>query len=328
MIGRQISRPLLHISMGDGEGTMKNRVKMLVCDPIHPEGIAKLKNAGFSVDVKPTITVDELMKTVSDYHVLIVRGRTKITEDILKAGKLLKFVGRAGAGLDNIDVEAAQKLGVKILNTPEAASEAVAELTLGFLLSLARDIPKADRTMKDKKWIKQELMGWELRGKTLGAIGLGNVGECVARLTRAIGMKILVTKRTPPDPAILRELDAEFVPLKELLHRSDVVTVHVPYTVDTHHMMGEKEFADMKKGAYLVNTSRGPIVDGKALLKALQSGKLAGAALDVFEVEPPTDWALIQLPNVICTPHIGAQTEEAQKQASMLLAERIISLLQ
>lgn len=307
---------------------MRNLIRLLVCDPIHPEGIAKLKKAGFAVDAKPTITVDELMKTVSDYHALIVRSRTKITQDILKAGKLLKVVGRAGAGLDNIDLEAAQKLGVKVLNAPEAASEAVAELTLGFLLSLARNIPKADRAMKDEKWIKHDLTGWELRGKTFGTIGLGNIGERVARLTKALGMKILITKRTPPDPAILRELDAEFVPLEESLRRSDVVTIHVPYTAETHHMVSEREFKAMKKGAYVINTSRGAIVDEKALLKALQSGKLGGAALDVFEVEPPTDWALMQLPNVVCTPHIGAQTEEAQKQASVLLAERIISFLQ
>jgi D-3-phosphoglycerate dehydrogenase len=307
---------------------MRNRVRVLVCDPIHPEGIEKLKKAGVAVDVKPMITADELTKIVSDYHVLIVRSRTKITKDILKAGRLLKVVGRAGAGLDNIDVEAAKKLGVNVLNAPEAASEAVAELTLGFLLSLARNIPKADRAMKDKKWIKHDLTGWELRGKTLGTIGLGNIGERVARLTKALGMKILITKRTPPDPAILRELDAEFMPLEELLHRSDVVTIHVPYTAETHHMIGDREFTDMKRGAYLVNTSRGAIVDEKALLKALQSGRLAGAALDVFEVEPLTDWALMQLPNVVCTPHIGAQTEEAQKQASALLAERIISFLQ
>jgi len=310
------------------KGSMRNRVRVLVCDPIHPEGIEKLKKAGFAVDVKPAITADELMKIVSDYHVLIVRSRTRITKDVLKAGRLLKVVCRAGAGLDNIDVEAARKLGVNVLNASEAASEAVAELTLGFLLSLARNIPKADKAMKDEKWIKHDLMGWELRGKTLGTIGLGNIGERVARLARAIGMQILITKRTPPDPAILRELDAEFVPLEELLRRSDVVTIHIPYTAETHHMIGEREFTDMKRGAYLVNTSRGAIVDEKPLLKALQSGRLAGAALDVFEVEPLTDWALVQLPNVVCTPHIGAQTEEAQKQASALLAERIISFLQ
>ncbi len=304
---------------------MRNQIRVLVCDPVDSEGLTKLQNAGFAVDFKPTITIDELMKIVPDYHVLIVRSRTKITNEILRTGKLLRVVGRAGAGLDNIDVESAQKLGVNVLNTPEAASEAVAELALGFFLSLARNIPRADKAMKDKAWIKHDLMGWELRGKTLGTIGLGNIGERVARLAQAVGMKILITKRTPPDPAILRELDAEFLPLQELLRRSDIVTIHVPYTAETRHMMREKEFADMKKGACLVNTSRGAIVDEKALLKALRSGNLAGAALDVFEVEPPTDWTLAQLPNVVCTPHIGAQTEEGQKQASVLLAERIIS---
>jgi D-3-phosphoglycerate dehydrogenase len=309
----------------DGEGIMRNQVRVLVCDPINPSGLAKLRNADFRVDVKPTITVDELMKIVSDYHVLIVRSRTKITNDILGAGKQLKIVGRAGAGLDNIDVESAQKLGVKVLNTPEAASEAVAELAIGLFLSLARSIPRADKNMKDKEWTKHDLMGWELRGKTLGTIGLGNIGERVARLAKAIGMKVLITKRTPPDPAVLRELDGEFVPLRKLLRRSDIVTIHVPYTAETRHMISEKEFTDMKKGAYLVNTSRGAIVDEEALLEALRSGKLAGAALDVFEAEPPTDWTLAQLPNVICTPHIGAQTREGQEQASVLLAERIIS---
>jgi len=307
---------------------MRNRVKVLVCDPIHSEGLAKLQKAGFTVDDKPTITADELMKTVSDYHVLIVRSRTKITKDVLEAGKSLRVVGRAGAGLDNIDAESAQRMGVKVLNTPEAAAEAVTEMTLGFLLSLARRIPLADRTMKDRKWIKHDLIGWELRGKTLGTIGLGNIGERVARLAKAFGMKILVTKRTPLEPAILNELGAEFVSLGELLRRSDVITIHVPYTPNTRHMIGEKEFSDMREGAYVINTSRGAIIDERALLKALQSGKLGGAALDVFEVEPPTDWTLVQLPNVVCTPHIGAQTEEAQKEASVLLAERIISFLQ
>jgi len=303
-------------------------MKVLVCDPIHSEGLAKLQKAGFTVDYRPTITADELMKTVSDYHVLIVRSRTKITKDVLEAGKSLRVVGRAGAGLDNIDAELARKVGVKVLNTPEAAAEAVAEMTLGFLLSLARRIPLADRAMKDRKWIKHDLMGWELHGKTLGTIGLGNIGERVARLAKAFGMKILVTKRTPPEPVILNELGAEFVPLGELLRRSDVITIHVPYTPETHHMIGEKEFSDMRKGAYVINTSRGAIIDERALLKAHQSGKLGGAALDVFEVEPPIDWTLVQLPNVVCTPHIGAQTEEAQKEASVLLAERIISFFQ
>jgi len=304
---------------------LKSSLKILVCDPTDAEGIQKLQKAGFTVDVKPTIAQDELKKTVSNYDVLIVRSRTKVTREVIETGSRLKAVGRAGAGLDNIDVESAQEKRLKILNTPEALAEATAELTMGLMLSLARNIPHADQAMKEKKWIKKELMGWELRGKTLGTIGLGNVGRCVARLAKAFGMKILITKRTPPDPALLRELEAEFVPLRDLLTRSDIVTIHIPHNPQTHHMISEKELSSMKKGAYIINTSRGAIIDEKALLRALQLGRLGGAALDVFEAEPPTDYTLMRLPNVVCTPHIGAQTEEAQKAASVLLAEKIIS---
>ncbi len=306
---------------------MKPRLKILVCDSIDNEGLHKLEKAGFTVDVKPAITAEELKKTVPNYDVLIVRSRTKVGKDILEAGTHLKAVGRAGAGLDNVDVEAAQKKGLKVLNTPEAPAEAVAELTLGLLLSLARNIPHADQAAKETRWIKKELMGWELRGKTLGTVGLGNIGERVARLAKGFGMNILIAKRSPPDPALLKELAAEFVPLHDLLVRSDVVTIHVPYTPQTHHMVGETELNLMKKGAYIINTARGAIIDEKRLLTALQCGRLGGAALDVFEAEPPVDWALMQLPNVICTPHIGAQTKEAQKTASMLLAEKIIHSL-
>jgi D-3-phosphoglycerate dehydrogenase len=179
--------------------------------------------------------------------------------------------------------------------------------------------------MKDQKWTKNELIGRELKGKTLGVIGLGNIGERVARLGRAFGMRILVHKRTFPDPALMKELEAEFVPLHNLLANSDVVTIHVPYTPQTHHMIGERELSLMRNGAYLVNTSRGAIVEQEALLKALKSGKLGGVALDVYETEPPVDWTLMRLPSIVCTPHIGAQTAEAQKAASVLLAEKIIS---
>lgn len=306
---------------------MKPRLKILVCDSIDNEGLHKLEKAGFTVDVNPAITAEELKKTVPTYDVLIVRSRTKVGKDILEAGTHLKAVGRAGAGLDNVDVEAAQKKGLKVLNTPEAPAEAVAELTLGLLLSLARNIPHADQAAKESRWIKKELMGWELRGKTLGTVGLGNIGERVARLAKGFGMNILIAKRSPPDPALLKELAAEFVPLHDLLIRSDVVTIHVPYTPQTHHMVGETELNLMKKGGYIINTARGAIIDEKRLLTALQCGRLGGAALDVFEAEPPVDWALMQLPNVICTPHIGAQTKEAQKTASMLLAEKIIHSL-
>jgi D-3-phosphoglycerate dehydrogenase len=306
---------------------LKSKVKVLVCDPIHREGIDKLEEAGFEVDINPTISHEQLKKVVSEYDALIVRSRTKITEEIIEAGKRLKIIGRAGVGLDNIDTETAEERGITVLNTPEAPAEAVAELTMGLILSLARNIPLADITMKKGKWTKKKLRGWQLRGKTLGTIGLGNVGLNVARLARAFGMKILITKRTPPAPEVLSELDGEFIPLKEMLPRSDVVTIHVPLTPQTHHMIGEEQIRLMKKGAYLINTSRGAVVDEEALLKALESEKLAGAALDVYEEEPPKDSPLIRMPNVVCTPHIGAQTEEAQKTAATLIAEKMIDPL-
>jgi D-3-phosphoglycerate dehydrogenase len=304
----------------------QQKIKVLVCDPVHEDGIKRLEKASFEVDVKPGITSEELRRAVSNYNVLIVRGRTKVTRDIIEAGKELKVIGRAGAGIDNIDVEAAEEKGVKVVNTPEAPAEAVAELTIGLMLSLARNIPLADRSMKEQKWIKKALMGWELKDKTLGTIGLGNIGGRVARLAKAFDMKILITKRTPPDPKLLKELEADFIPLHELLRRSDIVTIHVPHTPQIHHMIGEKEIQLMKKGAFLINTSRGAIVDEKALIKALKSGKLGGAALDVYEVEPPDNWTLMRLPNVVCTPHIGAQTREAQRAASDLIAEKIINI--
>ena len=225
---------------------MKSKAKILVCDSIHEDGIKKLKKAGFEVEVNPTISAEQLKNVATDYDALIVRSRTQVTEEIIQAGKNLKAIGRAGAGLDNIDVASAENKGILVLNTPEAPAEAVAELTIGLMLSLVRNIPLADRTIKEGKWLKRELMGWELKDKILGTIGLGNIGEKVAKIAKALGMKILISKRTPPAPELLRELDAKFVPLNDLLQRSDIVTIHVPLTHQTDHMIGEKEIALMK----------------------------------------------------------------------------------
>jgi len=213
------------------------------------------------------------------------------------------------------------------LNTPEALAVAVAELTIGLVISLARSIPLADRTLKDGKWIKKKLVGWQLEGKTLGTIGLGKVGERVARIAKAFGMNILITDIIPLSPELLKELETEVIPLGELLQRSDVISLHVPLTSRTYHMIGSEEFQLMKKGAILVNTSRGAVVDEKALLTALKSGKIGGAALDVYEVEPPRDLELIRLPNAVCTAHIGAQTKEAQNMAAIMIAEKVINSL-
>ena len=307
---------------------MTSKGKVLVCDPIHGDGIEELRKAGFEVDVNPTISPEQLRKVVSTYDVLIVRSRTAVTEKIIEAGRRLKVIGRAGKGVDNIASVAAKKRGIVVLNTQEAPSNAAAELTIGLIISLARSIPQANQSMKEGKWIKKQLMGWELMDKTLGIVGLGNVGGRVARIAKAFGMKILVTKRTPPDPQLLQELEAEFMSLKELLRRSDVVTLHVPLTIDTRFLIRAEEIRLMKKGAFLINTARGEIVDEQALLDALKSERLGGAALDAYQTEPPENRTLISLSNVICTPHIGAQTEQAQRTVAVTIAKKIIDFLQ
>jgi D-3-phosphoglycerate dehydrogenase len=304
--------------------------RVLICDPIDSEGIEKLEHAGIKVDVDTTITPSRLIHVVPNYDALVVRSQTKVTREVLEAGIKLKAIGRAGVGLDNIDVNTAQQRAIHVLNTPEAPAYAVAELTIGLILSLARNIPLADKTMKEGRWVKKELIGWQLRGKTLGLLGLGNIGEKVARIAKGFGMNILIMKRTPPPTPLQQELKAEYIPPTKqatFLQKSDIITIHVPLTPQTHKMIGKKEIDLMKDGAILINTSRGGIVDEQALLEALQSGKLQGAALDVYEIEPPTDFNLIRLPNAVCTPHIGGQTQEGRQAISTILAEKLIKTL-
>ena len=303
------------------------KARILVCDPIDKKGIRRLKEAGLEVDVRPAISAEELKRIVSDYDALIVRSRTKVTKEIIERGSRLKVIGRPGTGLDNIDVKSAEEKRITVLNTPEATATAVAELTIGLILSLSRNIPLADRSMKKGKWIKKDLRGWHLKGKTVGLIGLGNVGLRVAQTAKCLGMRILVTKRTPPSQEVLERLGAKFMPLDDLLRESDIVSLHLPLSEETYRMIGSRELNLMKDRAYLINTSRGAIIDDEALFEALQSGKLGGAGLDVYEFEPPTDLRLVMLPNVVCTPHVGAQTEEAQREASVMMADKIINLL-
>jgi len=303
-------------------------IRILICDPIDSEGIEKLKKAGFKVDLASSITKKTLEEKVQEYNVLIVRSRTKVTREIIERGKNLRLIARAGSGLDNIDLKAAEKRAIAVLNTPEASADSVAELTIGLMIALARKIVLADSSMKQGKWLKKELRGLLLKGKKLGLIGLGNIGLRVARIAKTMGMKILVTKRTPPSPELLESLEADFLPLDELLRQSDIVSIHIPLSEETRHMIGADEINKMKDGAFLINTSRGEIVDEKALLDALKSGKLGGAALDVYATEPPENLELIKQPNVVCTPHIAAQTEEAQKEASIKIAEKIIQFFQ
>jgi D-3-phosphoglycerate dehydrogenase len=308
----------------DGRDNLEPTIKVLICDSIAREGIDQLEQAGINVDIDSTISQAQLEKVVSNYDALIVRSRTKVTKQIIEAGIRLKVIGRAGVGLDNIDLNTAKKRGISVLNTPEASAYAVAELTVGLMLSLTRNIPLADKTIKEGKWIKKELKGWQLQNKTLGIVGFGGIGRIVGKIGRlAFNMHLLAY-----DPFITAETienwGGRLVSLETILKESDVVTIHVPLLAATRYMIGEKELKMMKPTAILINASRGGIIDEKALREALQSGKLRGAALDVYEVEPPTNLEIVRLSNIICTPHIGSQTTEAHKAISTILAEKLI----
>ncbi len=297
-------------------------LSVLITDPIDEEGVNILREAGFSVDYKPGIPSDQLKSIVSKYDALVVRSQTKVTKEIFDVAPNLKIIGRAGAGLDNIDANEAKKRGIKILNTPEAPAASVAELTIGLMISLMRRIPYADKSMKAGSWVKKECTGTELCGKTLGIIGLGRIGIKIAKIAKSMGMKILfhdIRLNTAHS-----KVGAKKVSLKRLLQASDIITIHIPLSSETQNFIGEKEIQLIKNGAYLINTSRGAIVNGAALRKALETGKLAGAALDVFEPEPPLDYSLAKMPQVVCTPHIGAQTSEVQKIAAISIARKIV----
>ncbi len=306
-------------------------MKVLVCDPIDQDGIRALRSAGFQVDLQPTIDKTTLLATARNYDVLVVRGRTKIDTSIIEAAPNLKMIGRAGVGLDNVDVQRAKNAGILVLNTPGAPATSVAELTVALMLSLLRKIPFADRELKAGRWAKSMLMGEELQGKRVGVIGrAGRIGSEVARIL-TVGFQVDVLGYDVIRPKGVAGVTYEFADsLEELLRQTDIVTVHVPYAPETHRLLAAERLRMMKKGAYLVNTSRGDIVDGPALLELLKQGHLAGAGLDVFHLEPPVDeWekALVDLPEgvTVTTCHIGAQTLQAQRRESLELAERIIS---
>lgn len=301
---------------------------VLVCDPIHDDGVKILREAGYIVDLRTSITASELVDAVGDFDAIVVRSRTKVTDRVLEAGKRLKAVARAGVGLDNIDLIAAERLGIIVINSPEAPSNAVAELVLGLMLSLARRIPEADASMKKGEWIKKQFTGMELKGTTLGIIGFGRIGYQLAKKAGALGMRVLTYDIVIEKlMEFVEEAGAVAVDLDELLGSSDFVTVHVPLLPQTEHMIGAEEMSAMKDSAYLINVARGGVVDEEALRKALVNGKLAGAALDVYEEEPPRDNSLTGLKNVVSLPHIGAATVEAQRANSTIVAEKLIKIL-
>lgn len=303
--------------------------RVLICDPLQPEGRSILEEAGFEVDYSPAITREELLKKIGGYHAIVVRSRTKIDREIIEKADSLRLIVRAGAGLDNIDLEAAKSKNIKVESTPAALTQSVAELTIGLILSLLRSIAYSDRSMKRGEWIKKQLIGQELRGKTVGVIGVGGrIGLQVSKIlingfnAQVIGYDVIDISE--------KAKEIGFKPassLDELLSNADIVTLHVPYLPSTHHLIDKEKIDKMKDGAILINTARGRIVDGKALLEAIKKGKIAGAGLDVFHDEPPKeDWEkeLISQPVTVCTCHIGAQTIEAQKIAAKLAAEIII----
>ncbi len=297
---------------------------ILITDGLDASAQAVLRSC--SVDDRTGIAADELVKIIADYDALIVRGRTKATASLLEAATRLKVIGRAGVGVDNIDLAAAKSRGVTVVNAPVSTTLAVAELTFGLLLALAREIPRADASMKQGQWLKKELEGAELYGKTLGILGMGHIGSEVARRARAFGMNVLgYDPLLTPDE--IRGRVAEPVDRDELLARSDFVSLHLPLLPETRGMFNAEQFARMKDGARVVCAARGGIIDEAALLAAIEAGKIAGAALDVFASEPPGATDLVKHPRVIATPHVGAQTAEAQSRAAEDIAHEVLAAL-
>lgn len=301
------------------------RPRILVCDPIAEEGAAILA-AHFDVDVRPGLSEEELASCVADYEGIVVRSATRITARVIERAERLAVIARAGAGLDTIDVAAAVDRGIEVINAPDANTLAVAELTVGLLVALARNVTRGDAALKEGRWIKSELMGTGLAGKTLGIIGFGRIGQAVAERARAFGMRIL-TNQHRPTPELYLEAGVEPVDLYDLLAESDFVTLHVPARPDTERLIGAEELRSMKPTAYLVNTSRGSVIDEDALLQALEEGWIAGAALDVFADEPASDNPLARHPQVIATPHIGASTEDAQVSAAVKVCNELVRRL-
>ena len=299
--------------------------KILLTDGLEENGKEILRGMAEVVD-QPGISADDLLTVVGEYDEIIVRGRTKVTAAVFEAGKNLKVVGRAGVGVDNIDLAAAKAHGVTVVNSPLATTVAVAELTLSLMLSVVREIPRADASMKSGKWLKKEFEGRELFGKTLGVMGFGRIGAAVAERAKAFGMRILAF-----DPLISAEdivkRGGEPVNKDELFAQADLITMHMPLTADSKNLLNAEAFNKMKDGVYIVCAARGGVIDEEALLEALNSGKVSGAALDVFATEPPGQTALVAHPRVIDTPHVGAQTVEAQARAANDIAEEVLNAL-
>ena len=306
---------------------MSMNQSVLICDQVNPVLNEILEKNGLQITYEPEITPEQILEKIENFEVIIVRSRTKITKDMIEKANKCQIIARVGVGLDNIDQAAAKEKNIRVINAVEGAMNAVAELVIGLMLSLAREIPRADREVRNGNWIKKELMGTELRGKYLGIVGLGNIGKRLGRLARALNMNIIGYDVVPIDEEFSSEVGLMKADLGTLLASSDYVSLHVPLLDSTKHLINAKKMSTMKNTSRIINTSRGGVIDEDALYEFLKDGKLGGAALDVFEVEPATSNKLASLPNFISTPHMGAQTKEAQSLAANVIAEKIIQIL-
>jgi len=300
---------------------------VLICDQVNPILNEILEKNGLQITYEPEITPEQIAEKIGNFEVVVVRSRTKITKELIQKADKCQIIARVGVGLDNIDQNAAKEKNIRVINAVEGAMNAVAELVVGLMLSLAREIPRADREVRNGNWIKKELMGSELRGKYLGIVGLGNIGKRLGRLAKSFNMNIIGFDVMPIDEEFSKEVGLMKADLGTLLSSSDYVSLHVPLLDSTKHMINAEKISTMKNTARIINTSRGGVIDEEALFDALKNGGLAGAALDVFEIEPATSNKLKDLPNFISTPHMGAQTKEAQSLAANVIAEKIIQIL-
>lgn len=307
---------------------MSTAWRVLICDSIDKIGVEILTTAGMIVDYQPEISFEKLQSLVNRYDVLVVRSRTTVSKEVIEKGNSLKVIARVGVGLDNIDTNYAKSKNIEVINAQEAAINAVSELVIGSMISLARLIPFAHSELSKGNWIKKSLIGTELSGKYLGIVGVGNIGRNVGRIARALRMNIIGYDIYPISREYINEVGMINADLNTLVESSDFITIHVPLSSDTYHLFDGNLLSRMKKSSYLINTSRGGIVDETALYDLLKDQKIAGAGLDVFEVEPTVDKKFLEMPNVLCTPHIGAQTKEAQELAARVIAEKLIHKFQ
>ena len=306
---------------------MSFNVSVLICDEVAPVLNKVLKENGLKITYEPKISPDQIKEKIGQYNIVIVRSRTKLTKELIEKADNCKIIARVGVGLDNIDLDAAKTKNIRVINAVEGAMTAVAELVLGLMFALARQIPRGNSGIRNGEWLKKELKGTELKGKYLGLIGCGNIGRRLGRLAKGLNMNIIGYDVIPIDAEFSKDVGLMKTDLDTLLQSSDYISLHVPLLDSTHHMIDAKKLSLMKNTACIINTSRGGVIDEDALYDAIKNGNLGGAALDVFEKEPAVGNKLATLDNVILTPHIGAQTKEAQSLAANVIAEKIIQIL-